>query len=91
MKFGSMQKRHIAIIVESSYGHLISVLGLAIGLIRRGHLVSCAVSGRFSAGIRAIGAKPITYTPSMSKMTLDDNQISTPTTIKTSARDLTAW
>jgi UDP:flavonoid glycosyltransferase YjiC (YdhE family) len=63
-----MSRKHIAVIVESSYGHFVSVVGIVTSLTRLGYRVSCAVSEHFAAGVRAIGAEPVIYKPSMSKM-----------------------
>jgi UDP:flavonoid glycosyltransferase YjiC (YdhE family) len=62
-----MRRRHVAFIVEPSYGHLVSVVGIATRLLCRGYRVSVATSMQFAGATRAIGAEAFVYRPSMSK------------------------
>jgi UDP:flavonoid glycosyltransferase YjiC (YdhE family) len=59
----STVKKHVAFILEPSYGHIIPTLGVAMELIARGHRVTYAVSAGYAPAIRRIGAVPIIYQP----------------------------
>jgi UDP:flavonoid glycosyltransferase YjiC (YdhE family) len=58
-----MQRKHVAFILESSYGHILPTVGIATELLRRGYRVSYAVSSQFSTGISRLGAEVIVYRP----------------------------
>lgn len=58
-----MKRPHVAIIVDSSHGHLYPTLGILSELISRGCQVSCAAGEYFSERIARSGGKPIVYNP----------------------------
>lgn len=68
----SMTQKHVAFIVESSYGHIVPTLGIASELIRRGYRVSYAVNEHFAPKILQLGAQPVVYQPLCNKIKFFD-------------------
>lgn len=52
---------HIAIFLVPERGHVLPTLGLITELVRRGHRVSCPVTGPFKKAVISSGATPIPY------------------------------
>jgi UDP:flavonoid glycosyltransferase YjiC (YdhE family) len=65
-----MRKRHVAIIVESVYGHIVPTLGIASELMKREYRVSYAVKTQFRSRINDFGAEAVTYRPLENKIKL---------------------
>lgn len=55
--------KHIAFLMEPSYGHLVPTLGIAAELMRRGYRVTYAINDEFADRIVQSGAQAIIYRP----------------------------
>jgi MGT family glycosyltransferase len=60
-----MRSRHIAFCTAATAGHVNPVLGVVSELVRRGHRVTCATTGRFAPRFAAAGGEPVVYTSTL--------------------------
>lgn len=58
-----MSGKHIGFFLDMAYGHIISTLGMASELLRRGNRVSYAITEQFAPLVQRYGANAVVFSP----------------------------
>jgi UDP:flavonoid glycosyltransferase YjiC (YdhE family) len=65
-----MEEKHVAFVLESTYGHIVPTLAIAGEVMRRGYRASYAVKPLFAPRISALGAEARVYQPLENRLKL---------------------